>query len=227
MEGFLTSVLVLTHCRTQPIHFDSGRDPEYNRVHWLIDAEPSHCPPLARLHSQLSMFGVSYLPSYAPKRANAVDRRTAHQIWGPSDPETVDPLEMNFTGTRIKARMTRIRSRRAAESRAQRPFYPIAIDLIYIVPTGGGCIDGSKYALHSMDEDSDWHEIATFKRKDKPTLTRWLMALVGKIQHVYNADEPTLAGTKEPDGPIDRAGGVLTQRARAMRIHAISRWLDL
>jgi hypothetical protein len=28
------------------------------------------------------------------------------------------------------------------------------------------------------------------------------------------------SGTKEPNGLIKRAGGVLTQRARAMRIHA-------
>jgi hypothetical protein len=32
--------------------------------------------------------------------------------------------------------------------------------------------------------------------------------------------EPAPAGTKEPNGLIERAGGVLTQRARAMRIHA-------
>jgi hypothetical protein len=73
------------------------------------------------------------------------------------------------------------------------------------------------------------------------------MALIRKIQRVYNADvvairsdnekgfgndlintteelgmlyEPAPAGTKEPNGLIERAGGVLTQRARAMRIHA-------
>jgi hypothetical protein len=32
--------------------------------------------------------------------------------------------------------------------------------------------------------------------------------------------EPAPAGTKEPNGLIERAGGVITQRARAMRIHA-------
>ena len=90
--------------------------------------------------------------------------------------------------TCTEARMTRIISRRPAESRAQRPFYRIAIDLIYIIPMGDECIDGSKYALHSMDEDSKWHEIATLKRKDKPTLIRWFMALAQKIQRVYNAD---------------------------------------
>jgi hypothetical protein len=112
---------------------------------------------------------------------------------------------------------------------------------------GEECIDGSKYGLHSVDEDSKWHEIATSKRKDKPTLTRWFIALIRRIQRVYNANvvaircdnekgfgndlinttkelgilyELAPAGTKEPNGLIKRSGGVLTQLARAMRIHA-------
>jgi hypothetical protein len=112
---------------------------------------------------------------------------------------------------------------------------------------GEECNDGSKYAAHSMDEYSKWHEIATIKRKDKPTLTRWFMALIRRIQRVHNADvvaiqcdnkkgfgndlintteelgmlyEPAPASTKEPNGLIECAGGVVTQRACAMRIHA-------
>lgn len=273
VEGFLTSLLGLARCRTESIHFDSGRDVlymhqstnviaqlEYNGGHWLIDAEPSHRPPLSLLHTPLSTFGASYRPSYAPKPTNVVNRRAAHQIWGHPGRKAVDKLESNVTGvqlmgdhmdcpcqTCIEARMTHIISRRPAESRAQRSFYRIAIDIIYIVPVGDKCIDGTKYALHSMDEHSKWHEIATIKRKDKLTLTRWFMALIRKIQRVYNADvvavrcdnekgfgndlidtteelgmlyEPAPAGTKEPNGLIERAGGVLTQRARAMRIHA-------
>jgi hypothetical protein len=73
------------------------------------------------------------------------------------------------------------------------------------------------------------------------------MALIRWIQRVYNADvvaircdnekgfsndliniteelgmlyKPALAGIKELNRLIKRAGGVLTQRARAMRIHA-------
>jgi hypothetical protein len=143
--------------------------------------------------------------------------------------------------------MTHIISRRPSESCAQQLFYRIAIDLIYIIPVGEECTDGSKYAAHCMDEYSKWHEITTIKRKDKPTLVRWFMALIRRIQRVYNADvvaircdnekgfgndlintteelgmlyEPAPPGTKEPNGLIERAGGVLTQRARAMRIHA-------
>jgi hypothetical protein len=214
VKGFLTSVLGLARCRTELIHFDSGRDVlymhqptnviaqlEYNRGHWLIDAEPSRRPPLSLLHLPLSTFGASYRPSYAPKPTNVVDRRAAHQIWGHPGRKAVDQLESNvkdvqLTGdhmdcqcqTCIEARMTHIILRRPAESHAQRLFYRIAIDLIYIIPVGEECIDGSKYALHSMDEHSKWHEIATLKRKDKPTLTRWFMTLIHRIQRVYNAD---------------------------------------
>jgi hypothetical protein len=133
--------------------------------------------------------------------------------------------------------MTHIILRRPSESRAQRLFYRIAIDLIYIILVGEECIDSSKYASHSIDEYSKWHEIATIKRKDKPTLTRWFMALIRKIQRVYNADvvairsdnekgfgnnlintteelgmlyEPAPARTKEPNRLIKRVGGVLT-----------------
>lgn len=64
VKGFLTSVLGLARCRTQGIHFDSGRDIlymhqpsnviaqlEYNGGHWLIDVEPSHRPLLTQLQS--------------------------------------------------------------------------------------------------------------------------------------------------------------------------------
>ncbi|KAF2627424.1 hypothetical protein BU25DRAFT_311429, partial [Macroventuria anomochaeta] len=214
VEGFLTSVLGLARCRTESIHFDSGRDVlymhkssniiaqlDYNGGHWLIDAEPSHQPPLSLLYTQLSTFGVSYRPSYMPKPTNVIDRRTAHQIWGHPGRKAVDQLELNVTGvqltgnhtdclcqTCVEARMTHIISRRPAESRAQQPFYRIAIDLIYIVSVGDECIDGSKYCLHSVDEYSKWHEISTTKRKDKATLTRWFMALIRRIQRVYSAD---------------------------------------
>ncbi|KAF1828302.1 hypothetical protein BDW02DRAFT_616831 [Decorospora gaudefroyi] len=186
VEGFLTSILRLARCRTELIHFHSGRDVLYmHQPTNLIDAEPSRRPPLSLLHSPLSTFGASYRPSYAPKPTNVVDRRAAHQIWGHLGGKAVDKLESNVAGLQLtgdhidcvcqtctETRITHIISRRLAESRAQQPFYLIAIDLIYIIPMGEECIDGSKYALHSIDEHSKWHEIATTKRKDKPTLTR-------------------------------------------------------
>jgi hypothetical protein len=204
VEGFLTSVLDLAHCRTESVHINSGRDIlymrqpsnfiaqlEYNGGHLLIDAEPLHRPSLSLPRSQLSTFGASYRPSYAPKPTNVVDRRAAHQIWGHPGRKAVDQLGSNVTGvqltgdhidcqcqTCIEVRMTHIISRRPAESRARRSFYRIAIDLIYIVPVGEECIGGSKYGIHSIDEHSKWHEIATLKRRGNSTLTRWFMALI-------------------------------------------------
>jgi hypothetical protein len=103
VEGFLTSVLGLARCRTELIYFDSGRDVlymrqalnviaqlEYNRGHWLINAEPLHRLPLSLLHTQLSTFGASYPLSYAPKPTNVVDRRAAHQFWGHPGRKAVD-----------------------------------------------------------------------------------------------------------------------------------------
>ncbi|KAF1828144.1 hypothetical protein BDW02DRAFT_618586, partial [Decorospora gaudefroyi] len=103
VEGFLTSILGLARCRTELIHFDSGRDVlymhqptniiaqlEYNGGHWLIDAEPSRRPPLSLLHSPLSTFGASYRPSYAPKPTNV--------IWGHLGRKAVDKLESNVAG---------------------------------------------------------------------------------------------------------------------------------
>jgi hypothetical protein len=149
VEGFLTSILGLARCRTESIHFNSGRDVlymrqtsnviaqlEYNGGHWLIDAEPSHRPPLSLLHTQLSTFGASVRPSYALKPTNVVDRRAAHQIWGHLGRKAIEKLESNAIGvqltgdhidcqcqTCIETRMTHIISRRPAESRARRPFY--------------------------------------------------------------------------------------------------------
>jgi hypothetical protein len=44
--------------------------------------------------------------------------------------------------------------------------------------------------------------------------------LINTAEELSMLYEPAPAGTKEPNGLIERAGGVLTQRARAIRIHA-------
>jgi hypothetical protein len=95
VKGFLTSILGLARCCTELIHFNSGRDVlymhqptnviaqlEYTGGHWLINAKPSHRPPLLFLPSLLGTFGASYRPLYALKPTNVVDRRAAYQIWG-------------------------------------------------------------------------------------------------------------------------------------------------
>ena len=148
--------------------------------------------------------------------------------------------------TCIEAKMSHLISRHPSESQAQKPFYRIAIDLIYVIPVGEECIDESKYGLHSVDKFSKWHEIGTYRRKEESILTRWFMALIRKIQRAYSADavaarcdneqrfgndlvytieelgmlyESAPVGTKEPNGLVERAGGLLTQRARAMRMY--------
>jgi hypothetical protein len=69
-----------------------------------------------------------------------------------------------------------------------RPFYRIGIDLIYIVPMSERCWNGNRYALHAVDEFSKWYEISTVQKKNKPTLIRWFIALICKIQCVFNYD---------------------------------------
>src|SRR5579862_7303076 len=52
----------------------------------------------------------------------------------------------------------------------------------------GRCWNGDQYALHVVDEFSKWHEIFTIRKKDKPALMHWFMALIRKIQRVFNYD---------------------------------------
>jgi hypothetical protein len=105
----------------------------------------------------------------------------------------------------------------------------------------------AKYALHAIDSVTKWHEVKTTLDKKQDTLLRWLKSLIAKIQRVYHATpvyirmdgergfgdeyselvnhlglmyERIPRHTKEPNGLAERAGGVLTMRARAMRFHA-------
>lgn len=269
-RGFLTSLIGLARCRTMAIHFDSGRDVlyqslphnvvanlEYNGGHWLIDSDPLRRPKLSDLQS----FGISYRPSYAPKPVHQIDQLTAHKIWGHPSKKAIEHLEANVNGisiigdkltdctcqTCIESRLTKIVSRRPSADKATRPFYRIGIDLIYIVPMAEQCWNGDRYALHAVDEFSKWHEILTIRKKDKPTLVRWFMALVRKIQRVFNHDvimvhtdgergfgndlidickalgivlELTPPAHSEQNGLIEGHNRVVTLRARALRINA-------
>jgi hypothetical protein len=98
-----------------------------------------------------------------------------------------------------------------------------------------------------MNEFSKWHEISTVQKKDKSMLVHWFMALVHKIQYVFNFDvtvihvdeecgfgndlsdicsqlgiiyELTPPEHSEQNGPIKSHNRVVTLRARAMRIEA-------
>jgi hypothetical protein len=149
--------------------------------------------------------------------------------------------------TCIESRLTKIISCHSSADKATRPFYRISIDLIYIVPMSERCWNGDRYALHAVDEFSKWHEISTVWKKDKPTLIYWFMALICKIQCVFNYDvttvhtdgecgfgndlsdlciqleimlETTPPDYSEQNGLIESHNRVVTLRARAIRIEA-------
>lgn len=270
VEGFLTSILGLARCRNESIHFDSGRDVlykgksnkivaqlEYNGGHWLIDVDPLRRPKITGIPRHLNSFGTSHRPSQAPKTAFSITKRNAHQVWGHPSRKVIEVLEKHVDGVSItgeeseesmcqvcaETRLSRIISRRPAESKATRAFYRIAIDLVYIVPMTDECWNGDRYMVHAIDEYTKWHEVSTIKNKSKPVLIRWIKSLIRKIQRLYNADvciirsdnergfgndlvnlctelgivyETAVKATPEQNGLAERSGGVLTARARAL-----------
>ena len=221
MPGFLTSLIGLSRCRTEDIHFNSGADLmyqttsptrsrttiailDYNGGHWLLDADPSCRPHIQDLDHKLSSFGTSLRKSYAPKSDSVITKVDAHTVWGHPSKKAVEHLPANTKGislipgdfpdclcdTCIQSKMTQIISRRPSDSKATRPFYRIAIDLIYIVKRGKEweCWNGDRYGFHAVDEFSKWHELETFPDKTKPTMMRWFRALIHRIQRVFQFD---------------------------------------
>ncbi|KAI0992162.1 hypothetical protein K3495_g16024, partial [Podosphaera aphanis] len=232
---------------------------EYNGGHWLIDADESRRPKSTDILGHLGSFGMSYRPSYAPKPVSKIDRRIAHQTWGHPSKKVIDMIEKNVDGISIiggsvadcvckvctETRLSKIISRRPADSKAVKPFHRIGIDLVYIVSMTEECWNGDKYMLHAIDEYTKWHEITTVRSKSKAVLMWWIKSIIRKIQRNYNADvcvirsdnergfgndlinlcselgiifEPAVRATPEQNGLAERAGGTLTARARAMRI---------
>lgn len=148
--------------------------------------------------------------------------------------------------TCLKSKATHIISRRPSEDQATEAFYRISIDILYILEMSDECWNGDRYAFHAIDEFTKWHDIHTTPTKGKPALIRWLRGLIARIErqfgrtvkviHLdgergfgYSLDdfareegiriERTPKATHEPNGLIERANGVITTRARALRIH--------
>lgn len=146
-----------------------------------------------------------------------------------------------------QSKLTRIISRRPQDAPATKPFERIGIDIIYIVPMNSQHFGTLRYALHAVDSKTKWHEVEATTNKSQSTLMRWLKGLIARIQRIYKGVpiyirmdgergfgddflelvntlgliyEKAPKHTKEPAGLPERAGGVLTIRARAMRIHA-------
>ena len=167
VPGFLMFLVGLLWCWTKDIHFDSGADLmywttlptqsrttivilNYNRGHWLLDADSSRRPHIQDLHHKLNSFGTSLQKSYVPKSDSVITKVDAHTVWGhlskkavehlPDNTKGVNLLSGNFSNrlcnTCIQSKMTQIILRRPSDSKATRPFYQIAIDLIYIVKRG-------------------------------------------------------------------------------------------
>ncbi len=186
IEGFFANILGLSRCRTQGIHFDSGRDLlylktpqnvfchlEFDKGHWLIDANPSQRPELETLTTMATRFR----PSVDPRPTRKLTAQEAHQIWGHPGKEAVKHLPTSVIGVELKGpdpvptwtdcrvcietKMHQLISRRPSSNPATRPFYRIGIDLVQLCPRGTRCYNGDKYSLHVVDEYTEWHKAAT------------------------------------------------------------------
>ncbi|KAI1670089.1 hypothetical protein L13192_05605 [Pyrenophora tritici-repentis] len=271
VQGFVTSLIGLARCRKLGIHFNSGRDLlykgdpgtvlaylEHDGGHWLVDADASRRPkPIL-----LSSFGTTYRPSKAPRIDQTVDARIAHQMWGHPGKKAIEKLTSNVDGLVVEgdtddfctvcteSKLTKQISRRQQEDQAQKPFYRIAVDVIQLLPQGEACLNGDRWAGHSVDQYSKWHQVSTFSHRSKPFLSRWLTQDIRRIQRVFDCDitaiktdnergygistnfleelcrdlgiryEPRAEYTEEQNGLAERAGSLLVIRARAMRIQA-------
>ena len=146
----------------------------------------------------------------------------------------------------VESKLAKIISRRSSEDKATKPFYRIGIDIVYIVPINEPCWNNDKYMLQAMDEFTKWHEVVTTRDKSKITLMHWIKSVIRKAQRVFDADrciirsdnergfgnelvelclelgivfETAAVAAPEQNGLAERAGGILTRRARAMRLH--------
>jgi hypothetical protein len=265
IQGFVTSLIGLARCRKLDIHFDSGRgilyknDPgtvlaylEHDGGHWLGHADASRRPE----PNMLSSFGTTYRPSKAPRPDQLVDSGTAHQIWGHPGKKAIEKLATNVDGLIVEGDTDDFcvictESKLTKQiSQAQRPFYRVYVDVIQLIPQGGACLNGDRWAGHSVDQYSKWHKTSTFPQRSKPFLSRWLIQDIRSIQRIFKYDvtaiktdnergygtspnfleelfrdlsiryEPRAEYTDEQNGLAERAGSLLVIRARAMKIQA-------
>jgi hypothetical protein len=211
VEGFFANILGLSRCRDQGVHFDSGRDLlylrtpqnvfchlEFDKGHWLIDANPSTRPEIKTLTTMTARFR----PSVDPRPTMKLTAREAHQIWGHPGAEAVKHLSANVIGVELKGsdpvptwtdckicietKMHQLISRRPSSNPATRPFYRIGIDLVQLCPRGTDCYNGDKYGLHAVDEYTEWHEAVTLATRAQHVLVPALKALIVRTQRQFN-----------------------------------------
>ena len=211
VEGFFANILGLSRCRSQNIHFDSGRDLlylrtpqnvfchlEFNEGHWLIDANPVIRPQL----DSLAVMAARFRPSMNPRRALRMSAVDAHRLLGHPGSEAIRHLQDNVLGLElagedkpptwtncrvcIETKMHQLISRRSSSDPATRPFYRIGIDLVQLCPQGTDCYNGDKYGLHAVCEYSEWHEAVTLATRAQHVLVPTLKALVVRIQRQFD-----------------------------------------
>ncbi|KAI1514543.1 TPR-10 multi-domain protein [Pyrenophora tritici-repentis] len=145
----------------------------------------------------------------------------------------------------IQSKMTQQISRRTPEDTNTTPFYRVGIDLVQLLPQGEACYNGDKYAFHAICHSIKWHEVTTIPNRQKSTLVNVIKALIAKIQRqfeytvvVFRIDsepgyrellydvckelgikiEARAADTPAQNPNAERAGRVIVERGRALRI---------
>ncbi|KAI1688890.1 hypothetical protein KJE20_02068 [Pyrenophora tritici-repentis] len=227
VQGFITSLISLARCRKLGIHFDSGRD--------LLRPKPM----------LLSSFGTTYRPSKAPRPDQKVDARMAHQMWAHPGKKAIEKLTSNVDGLVIKgdtndfcavcteSKLTKQISRRQQEDQAQKPFYRIAVDVIQLLPQGEACLNGDRWARHSVDQYSKWHQLIQDIRSIQRVFDCDITAIKTDNERGYGTSpnfleelcrdlgiryEPRAEYTEEQNRLAERVGSLLVIRARAIRI---------
>jgi hypothetical protein len=149
-----------------------------------------------------------------------------------------------------ESKLTKQISRRQQEDQAQKLFFRISVDVIQLVPQGEACLNGDRWAGHSVDQYSKWHKASTFPQRSKPFLSRWLIQDIRSILRIFNYDvtaiktdnergygtspnfleelcgdlgiryEARAEYTEEQNDLAERAGSLIVIRSRAMRIQA-------
>ena len=116
-----------------------------------------------------------------------------------------------------------------------------------MIETGEACLNGDKYAPHLVDQYSGYHILETLRQRNKASLSAWLSRSIYWIIRQFDCDviairsdnergyrtyleemtkhlgirlEYTVVDTPSQNGGAEVAGGSLSARARALRLHA-------
>lgn len=157
VEGFFANILEVSRCKSQQIHFDSGRDPlyqgqpenvtchlKYSKGHWLVDAPENERLSLQAFAAYMTHATERYRrPPHNPRKPIEVTPKAAHQLLGHPGRKAIEKLSENVVGIKllggeapkwtdgdpcIQCKMTKQISRRPSPP-FDRHFYRIGLDL--------------------------------------------------------------------------------------------------